>query len=251
MRAIVAKRPVMSENNKNGMARFVVPGLVGLIGGAAGAAAVVASGVGQGDNVRDYLLSNPEVLPEAIEKLQEKEMQARLDPVSDDLETPFPGAVLGNPEGTLTLVEFSDYACGFCRSSVKDVASLIKDNPDLKVVLREYPILSEQSIEAARMALAAAQQGKFEAFHFAMVEAGRPSPETIEQAARKAEVDLAVARAAIESGELDKELQQNSAIAQSLGIDGTPGWIAGDQLIVGGVGPEALAEFIAEAREAG
>lgn len=242
----------MSDQQSSAFARFAVPGLTGLVGGALGAAAVLFSGVGpSGGNVREYLLANPEVLPEAFEKLQEKEIAARLANAGDDLETPFPGAVLGNPEGTVTLVEFSDYACGFCRSSAKDIAALIKANPDLRVVLREYPILSEQSVEAARMALAAAQQGKFEAFHMAMFEAGRPSPETIEQAATTAGVDLAAARAMIATGELDKELQKNNAIAQSLGIDGTPGWIAGEQLIVGGVGREALAALIEDARSDG
>lgn len=242
----------MSDNEQGALARFAVPGLTGLVGGAIGAAAVIFSGVvPQGHGVRDYLLSNPEVLPEAFEKLQEKETQARLAPMSGDLESPFPGAVLGNPEGTVTLVEFSDYACGFCRSSAKDIAGLIEQNPDLRVVLREYPILSEQSLEAARMALAAAQQGKFEAFHIAMFETGRPSPETIEQAATAAGVDLAAARAVIATGELDKELQKNSQMAQALGIDGTPGWIAGEKLIVGGVGRDALAELIDEARTAG
>lgn len=242
----------MSDKNDSALARFAVPGLTGLVGGVLGAAAMLYSGLGpSGDNVRDYLLANPEVLPEAFEKLQEREVAGRLAAAGDDLETPFPGAVLGNPEGSITLVEFSDYACGFCRSSAQDVAALVKANPDLRVVLREYPILSEQSVEAARMALAAAQQGKFAAFHMAMFEAGRPSPETIEQAARKAGLDLDAARAAIATGELDKELQKNTAIAQSLGIDGTPGWIAGEQLIVGGVGPDALGELIEDARTEG
>ena len=241
----------MSEKNQGAFARFAVPGLTGLVGGALGAAAILFSGIGPaGGNVREYLLANPEVLPEAFEKLQEKESQARLASVGADLEEPFPGAVLGNPEGSVTLVEFSDYACGYCRSSAADVARLIEENADLKVVLREYPILSEQSADAARMALAAAQQGKFQAFHMAMFETGRPSPETIEQAATKAGVDLNVARAAIAAGNFDQEFEKNSAFAQALGMDGTPGWVAGDQLVIGGVGHEALSELIAEARKA-
>src|SRR5690606_28198833 len=98
-----------------------------------------------------------------------------------------------------TLVEFSDYACTFCRQSLKDVDTLIAGNPDLRVVIREYPILRPESIDAARMALAAAQQGKYRAFHDAMFELGPPSEQSIEAAARKAGLDLQQANAAIES----------------------------------------------------
>src|SRR3546814_2608700 len=80
----------------------------------------------------------------------------------------FPGAVLGNPDGKVTLVEFSDYACGYCRKSLPDVAELMKNNPDLRIVIRELPIISPHSPEAAKMALAAAEQGKFSQFHEAM-----------------------------------------------------------------------------------
>ncbi|HYD23214.1 MAG TPA: DsbA family protein [Croceibacterium sp.] len=227
--------------------RWLLTLVIALAAGFAGAAAWDLAGLG-GRATRDYLLANPEVLPEAMDVLQRREQQARIEPLRRELETPFPGAVLGNPAGTVTLVEFSDYACTYCRQSVADVAALIAANPDLRVVIREYPILAPESVDAARMALAAAQQGRFAAFHDAMYRLGPPSAESIEAAATEAGVDLARARAAIAGGGLDAQLQANHALASQLGISGTPGWVVGDQALNGALGRAALGEAVAEAR---
>jgi protein-disulfide isomerase len=227
--------------------RWLLTIVLALAGGFAGAAAWDLSGLG-GHATRDYLFAHPEVLPEAINRYQAQQRQAQLDPVRDQLQTPFPGAVLGNPHGTLTLVEFSDYACTYCRQSLADVQQLIARNPDLRVVIREYPILRPESVDAARMGLAAAQQGKYAAFHDAMYALGPPSKATIEQAARQSGVDLAAADKAIASGLYDSFLQANIALANRIGIDGTPGWVIGDRIIDGAVGAAALGEAIAEAR---
>lgn len=197
--------------------------------------------------VHDYILENPELLPEAMENLQRKQNASQLSGIRSEVETPFPGAVLGNPKGTVTLVEFSDYACGYCRHSVDDVKKLVAENPDLRVVIREFPILSPESAAAARMALAAAEQGKFAAFHDAMFAAGQPGPDTIDAAARKAGVDLAKAKEAIASPRIKAEISRNLDMARQLGFNGTPSWIAGDQLIPGAVGVGQLARAIEEA----
>ena len=228
--------------------RWLLTIIVSLAAGFGGAALWQFSGFG-GDPTRDYLLANPEVLPEAMQVLQQREMIARIDPVRADLETPFPGAVLGNPDGAVTLVEFSDYACGFCRQSLKDVDALIAANPDLRVVIREYPILRPESVDAARMALAAAQQGKYRAFHDAMYELGPPSAESIAAAAARAELDMGQANAAIAGGTFDGQLQQNVALANQLGISGTPGWIVGNEALNGAVGAEAIGAAIDRARD--
>ena len=199
--------------------------------------------------VREYILDNPEILPEAIDRLQARETASQLGEIRQAVVTPFPGAVLGNPDGKVVLVEFSDYACGYCRHSVPDIDALIVANPDLKVVLRELPILSPQSADAARMALAAAEQGRFEAFHKAMFASGRPSPQTIEQAAKQAGLDLERARKAAASREVEAELQRNRAMAAQMGFNGTPSWVIGDQAFSGAVGRKALAKAIAAARK--
>jgi protein-disulfide isomerase len=227
--------------------RWFLTVVIALAAGFAGSALWDFTGLGD-RATRAYLLANPEVLPEAMDVLQQREQLARIEPLRAELERPFPGAVLGNPAGSVTLVEFSDYACTYCRQSVADIAALIAANPDLKVVMREYPILSVESIDAARMALAAAQQGKYARFHDAMFRHGQLTPETIEAAAKEAGVDLALARTAIDSGMFDTQLRANATLASQLGISGTPGWIVGDQALNGAVGREDLGEAIEAAR---
>ena len=227
--------------------RWIITIVVSLVAGFAGAALFSFSGLG-GNATRDYLMAHPEVLPEAIQQLQRKQMASTVTPLRPELETPFPGAVLGNPKGGVVLVEFSDYACGYCRQSVPEIESLIAANPDLKVVIREYPILSPGSVDAARMAMAAAQQGKFATFHKAMFEGGSVSAEAIAAAAKRAGMDMEVAQAAIESGAFDATLQANVALANTLQLSGTPGFVVGDALFDGAVGQDLLAEAIVMAR---
>lgn len=228
--------------------RWLLTVAIALAAGFAGSALWDFSGLGD-RSTRAYLLANPEVLPEAMDVLQQREQVARIEPLRSELERPFPGAVLGNPSGSVTLVEFSDYACTYCRQSVADIAALVAENPDLKVVMREYPILSPESIDAARMALAAAQQGKYARFHDAMFRLGPPTPEVIEAAAKEAGIDLALAKTAIDSGMFDAQLRANAALASQLGITGTPGWIIGNQALNGAVGRQAIHEAIEAARQ--
>lgn len=199
--------------------------------------------------VRDYILTHPEVLPQAMENLQRKANAERLAGLRGEIERPFPGAVLGNPRGSVTLVEFSDFACGYCRKSVEDVARLVKENPDLRVVMRDVPFLSEQSEAAARMALAAAEQGKYAAFHDAMFAIGRPDPATIEAAAKAAGLDLAKAREAATSDRVANEVARSVDHARQLGFEGTPSWVIGEELISGAVGYDQLARAVAAARK--
>lgn len=219
-----------------------------LLAGFSGAATWELTGMG-GHQTRDYLLENPEVLTEAVAELNRRETLAKVEPLRGELETPFPGAVLGNPNGSVTLVKFTDYACGFCRQSYEDVLTLIADNPDLKVVLRDYPVLTQGSVDSARMALAAAQQGKFAAFHDAMFAAGSPNDERIAAAADIAGLDMEQARAQIDAGIFDPQLQNNVFLAQSIGVNSTPSWVVGDRILVGAQSEEKMAQAIADARD--
>lgn len=199
--------------------------------------------------VHDYLLAHPEVLPEAVDRLQSKQMLARVDPLRGALETAYPGAVLGNPQGKVTLVEFTDYACPYCRASMADVKGLIAANRDLKVIVREEPVLSAGSVDAARMALAAADQGHYPAFHDAMFAKDGPSAAAIEAAAREAGLDLAKARTDIAAGKYDSELANNTRMGQAIGFTGTPSWIIGEQAFSGAVGKDQLTDAVAKARQ--
>ncbi len=199
--------------------------------------------------VRSYILEHPEVLPEAMERLQQRGSAAQIAPMRGALETPFPGAVLGNPNGKVTLVEFTDFACTYCRQSVKALEGLIARNPDLRVVVRELPIIAPESAPAARMALAAAAQGKYAAYHQRMFEGPRPTEESIASAAGAAGLDMAAARTFAARSDVEDELKRNLDMARQLGVNGTPAWVIGERMIHGAVPAQELQSAIDAARK--
>ena len=221
-----------------GMKQHLATAAIALVGGFAGAAIWSFTGLGH-SQTRDYLVSNPGILPEMADAWQAEQSRDQLAQVADEVRKPFPGAVLGNPNGTRTLVKFTDYACGYCRISVADVDRLVQEHPDVRVVIREFPIF-EGSDVPARMALAAAKQGKYKAFHHAMFELGSPTPENVMLAAQQAGLDLDAAREYGASEEVAAELVRNQELARSLGFTGTPSWVAGDQVIEGAIGFDRL-----------
>ncbi|WOE74829.1 DsbA family protein [Alterisphingorhabdus coralli] len=201
--------------------------------------------------VRQYILDNPEIIPEAIDRLRAKQAAERIDGIRDQIEKPFEQGFAGNPNGDVVLVEFSDFACGYCRQSVGDVARLLSEDPNLKVVFRELPILSDASGKAAQMALAAANQDRYYSFHKAMFDAGRPSDQTIEAAAKSAGMDLEAAKAFISTPAAQAELESNIRIAQQLEFTGTPSWVIGNQIFSGAVGYDQLKAAIEAERANG
>ena len=192
--------------------------------------------------VRDYILAHPEIIPEAIQLLQQREFAKAIDANRAAYETPFGSAWAGNPEGDVVLVEFFDYACGFCRASNPDIARLLKEDENLKVVWRELPVLGPDSVTAAEASLAAAKAGKFKAFHDKLFALGRPSEATI--AATRQAVGVT---AAGPSG-AEAEIEKNYELARAVNATGTPTFVVGDQVLQGAVGYEALKEAIAKAR---
>ena len=199
--------------------------------------------------VRAYILENPEILTEAAQILEQRALAKRLDAAGDELTTAFAGAVDGNAQGDVTLVEFTDYNCGFCRSSVADVQKLIGADKNLRVVFREVPILSASSREASKWALAAAKQGKHKAFHDAMFAGEKPRDASIRAAAQRAGLNMAKAQADANSDAVAAEIEANIAMMQKLGVGGTPTFIIGDQILEGALGYDALKRAVANARK--
>lgn len=220
--------------------------LISLIFGFTGAAIWSVSGMGDG-HTREYLLENPDLLPQMAERYQQQQNAAKLTGIEDQVTVPFPGAEFGNPAGSVTLVEFTDYACGYCRMSEEHVAQLVKDNPDLRVVIREWPIF-EGSDKAALVALAAANQGKYPAFHKAMFAKGPPTEATIAASAAEVGLDMAKAREFASSPEAQAELARNTDLARQIGFGGTPSWVVGGQAFEGAIGLEALQQAIDAAK---
>lgn len=224
------------------MKNHLLTALIALAAGFGGAAAWSLSGLGH-TQTRAYLVENPEILPEMAEAFQKAEAQDRLAGIAEEVTSAFPGAVLGNPEGSRVLVKFTDYGCTFCRQSVPAIDALVADDPELKVVVREWPIF-DGSETAARMALAAARQGKYTAFYHAMFEQGSPSEEGVARAAQIAGLDIEAAEAFARSDEATAELAKNMAFARTLQFTGTPSWVAGSEVIEGMVPAERLAEAL-------
>lgn len=228
------------------LSSFALTALIAMMFGFAGAAVWSISGLGD-NHTRDYLLENPDLLPKMAENYQQQQSANKLVGIENQIKTPFPGAEFGNPNGSVTLVEFTDYACGYCRMSEEHVAQLVKANPDLRVVIREWPIF-EGSDKAALVALAAAKQGKYSAFHSAMFAKGAPTEAAIAASAAEAGLDMAKAREFAASAEAQTELANNIAMARKIGFGGTPSWVIGGQAFEGAIGLDALQEAIDAAK---
>lgn len=230
--------------------------MIGLIAAAAGAAAVAvatsgSTPVGTTDKaaiekiVRDYILEHPEILPEAMDRLQDRENAKAVVANRTIIETPFRGAWEGNPNGDVVLVQFFDYACGYCRASLPDIDKLLREDPKLKIVYREMPVLGPDSEAAARLSLTvAASNQNYGRFHRALYGAGRPD------AAARARLAAQYGVTASTTGNpaIEKELATNQQLQQMLRITGTPTWVVGDKMLSGAVGYDALKAAVAEAR---
>jgi protein-disulfide isomerase len=223
--------------------------LAGVLGGVA-AFGLQALRPAPGD-VREYLLAHPEVIPEAMERLQRRETGKLVAASRGEIEKPFPGAVGGNPAGDVTVVTYMDYACGFCRASLPEIERLTAADKGVRIVYRELPVLSAQSRTAAEWSLAAAEQGKFLPFHTALYAAGQLSDASIAAAAAKAGLDQARARQAIASPAVQAEIEKNLRTAGTLGMTGTPSWVIGDRVTSGAIDYDALLQQVKDARSTG
>lgn len=193
--------------------------------------------------VRDYVLANPELIPQAMQKLQDRETGKAVSASRGKIEQPYAGAWIGNPNGDVTVVEYFDYNCGYCRASLPTIERLVAGDKNVRVVFRELPVLAESSRSAARASLAAAQQGKYKAFHDALYAAGPVTDATIAATARSTGVNIARL-----PDDADAEIRKNLSVAASLGITGTPSWVVGDRVLSGAVPIDQLQEAIATAR---
>jgi protein-disulfide isomerase len=217
----------------------------GLLGAVIGSGAML---LGSGHLVRSYLLENPEVIPQAIQRLREREAAQVVVANRAAFETPFAGAWAGAKDGDVVLVEFFDYACGFCRKSNADLDRLLKEDPKLKIVWREWPVLGPDSEAAAQASLAAARQGRFKPFHDALFAAGRPNATTVAEAQRAAGVPPQAAAEMRGSEGASAELSRNYQLARAINASGTPTFVVGDKVLQGAVGYEALKAAIASRR---
>lgn len=214
-----------------------------------------------GQVIREYLLANPEVIEEAIDVLRNRRDQeaavAQARAIEDRGDLIFNSdnqVVVGNPDGAITLVEFFDYNCGYCRRAVTDMTALIKANPDLRVVLKEFPILTEGSMEAARVAIAVKDLAPERYLDFHLELFSRPGQANTEKAievARDIGLDAEAVKKASEGSDVSANIAEVRELASALGISGTPSYVIGKELIPGAIGFDGLQEKVTAIRECG
>jgi len=195
---------------------------------------------------RDYVLDHPQMLSGLIDASRERLNGQVIAANRKAIMEPYAGAWAGNPKGDLTIVEYFDYNCGYCRATLPIVAKVLASDPKLRIVYREWPILSQESGDAAKLSLLAAEQGKFMAFHTALYNAGPVTPGSMAAAAKAAGVD--VSNPARSAARVDAELDSNVRMARELGANGTPTWVIGNKVISSALPLDALQAAIAEAR---
>lgn len=213
--------------------------------------------------IREYLLANPEVLRDAMIELQRREAEAetkeRAAAVKQHEKLIFEsprGVVVGNRQGDVTIVEFFDYNCGYCKRALEDMMTLMKDDPKLKFVLKEFPVLGPGSIEAAQIAVALRMQDKdgkkYLDFHQRLLATrGQVDGAKAREAAKSAGADMAQLDRDLKSDEIRATLVESHQLADALGINGTPSYIIGGDVVPGAVGADKLRGHIASVRKCG
>lgn len=212
--------------------------------------------------VKEYLVRNPEVLQEAIGELEKRQaetqrvaQQAALAESKALLTSSTHGAVVGNPNGDVTLIEFFDYNCGYCKRALSDLRTLIKGDPKLKVVLRDLPVLGPDSVEATKVAVAAKRQlsgDRLFEYHARLLESrGRVGAERAFALAKEMGLDVAKLQKDVESSDVAATLAENGLLSEKLSLTGTPAFVIGDEVVSGAVGVDPLRQAIAMTRKCG
>lgn len=201
--------------------------------------------------VKEYLMDNPNVIFESIEayRAQQEQLAQREteEKIVDNIAflTRAEAPSIGNPNGDITVIEFFDYNCGYCKRALPDIQKVVKADDNLRVVFKEMPILGPTSHVASQWALAAHKQGKYFEFHVAVMEHRGPKDE--EQLAKLSKdigLDVDKMKADIASGDIEKELQKVLSVGREIGVSGTPAFIVGDTFIPGYVGIDGLKDAI-------
>jgi protein-disulfide isomerase len=195
--------------------------------------------------VRQGMLSDPKILSDTVDALRDSQYAPVLNSNRAAIETPFGSSWKGAAKPEVTLVEFFDYACPYCKASNPYVDRLLQEDKGLRIVYRELPILGPDSVTAARLSLAASGAGRFAQFHDTLWAAGRPAPDTIAKASQAA----GIAPTPTNDPAIEAELKRNFQLAGQLGATGTPLFVIGDRVMNGAVGYDALKQAIAVARK--
>ena len=200
----------------------------------------------------EAILENPQIIMQAVAILEQRKREraaSASNTVRLQLEQDPNSPNLGNPDGDVTVIEFFDYNCPYCRKAGQTVQELLASDANVRVIYREWPILGEDSVFASRAALAARAQGKYEEFHWALMNGeGRASEASILKLARHLDLDVEKLQADMTSPAVEAHIAQSSALARTLGFTGTPAFIVGDRTAPGMLSTDEITAMVAEAR---
>jgi protein-disulfide isomerase len=206
--------------------------------------------------VREYLLENPEIIREAMQALQAKEEKAKnqliaekLKSLNSEIYADQDSPIGGNPDGDVTIVAFFDYYCGYCRQSLPNLENLVANDKSVRIIYKEFPIMSLNSDVVARAALAAKRQGKYLEFHKALLETDETGEAAVEFVSKKLNLDLEQLQKDMNDPKIVESLYRNAKLAESLNISGTPAYIVGGQIIPGAIETDSLKKIVVAERE--
>ncbi len=207
--------------------------------------------------VRDYILEHPEIILEAIEILQQREQQAAataresaIATAEEELYFDEASPIAGNPNGDVTIVEFFDYNCPYCKRVTPEIFSLLAQDGRIRYIAKEWPIFGDDSEFAARAALASERQGKYASFHQALMGIRGPAnPQTVRRAADEIGLDWERLEADMQDQAISDALARNDALARRIGITGTPAMVIGESFVPGAVPAVEIAAIVAEERQ--
>ena len=203
-------------------------------------------------SVQRFIAENPQFIIETLNRHAQAEAEAEHRRSVDLVKVNDGQTIMGNPDGDVTVYEFSDYNCGYCKRSFGDLMQLIEEDGNIRLVIKEFPILSEGSVIAARHALAAAKIGRFGEFHrAAMSWPGRIDEAAVDQIIELLKLDRAEIDAVLADTEIDAIIEENNRIARELRLTGTPAFVVGDAVIPGAIGLDRFRELVARARRSG
>ncbi len=205
--------------------------------------------------IRDYILKNPSIIREALIKLEEQDEKDKQQSIADNIKkynseiyADADSPVAGNKKGDVTVVVFFDYFCGYCRKTLPELKSFAAKQPSVRIIFKELPIMGPNSNVASRAALAAQRQGKYDEFHYALLESDDVSDATIKSICKRLGLNYETLKKDMNDPKINQSIERNQNLATAIGVSGTPAYLVGKRFIPGAIDAVALAKIVADER---
>ena len=200
--------------------------------------------------IETYIQENPEIIISALNQYMSQQADAERQQAINLVSANDGKTIIGNPNGDVTIYEFSDYNCGYCKRAFADVMAAVNEDGNIRLVIKEFPILAESSVTAAQLSMAAAEIGRFEEFHTALMTwQGGLNDDSFEKIANDLNIDINTLNQIIAKGDIDQAIRETQTIAAQIGFSGTPSFIIGNQIAPGYISKDDILELVQQARQ--